>query len=107
MGKNKFQKRKILRHLGRIAVSAVPVSLMTGRILAVDPAEAAVKVMATEGGQETAKQALKSALKGAHSKPTMTVATTIACVACVPIAVAVASPGVYIACSILIAKTLG
>jgi hypothetical protein len=37
----------------------------------------------------------------------MTAATAIVCLACVPLAGAAASPGMCIACGILIAKTLG
>lgn len=37
----------------------------------------------------------------------MAVATTIVCGACVPVAGVCASPGICIACGVLIAKTLG
>jgi hypothetical protein len=50
---------------------------------------------------------MNSALKAANSKPAMTGATSIVCLACVPLAGAAASPGMCIACGILIAKTLG
>lgn len=104
--KQKHTKR-ILKHLGKISMALITVSLMTYPALAVDPAEAAGQVLGSEGGRLAAKEAVNGALKFAKSKPAMTTATTIVCLACVPIAGAAASPGMCIACGILIAKTVG
>lgn len=107
MTKSKFKKKKILKHLGNVAMAAVSLSLITAPATAIEPTQAAEQVLATEGGRAVAKEALNSALKVARSKPAMAVATTIVCGACVPIAGACASPGICIACGILVAKTLG
>jgi len=70
---------------------------------AIDPVEAANQVAGSEG----AKEALNAALKLTRSKPALTVASVITCAACIPVAGAAASPGLCIACGILIAKTVG
>jgi hypothetical protein len=99
------RNKKILTHLGKVGMSLFSVSLLLAPspVLAVDAADAAAQVVAAEGG----KEALNAALKIANSKPALSVATGIVCLACIPIAGAVASPGLCIACGILIAKTLG
>lgn len=107
MTKSKSKKKKFLKHLGNVAIAAVSLSLITTPATAIEPTQAAEQVLATEGGHAAAKEALNSALKVARSKPAMAVATTIVCGACVPIAGAYASPGICIACGILVAKTLG
>ena len=106
MTKNKL-KKKFLKHLGNVAMAAVSLSLISAPAKAIEPTQAAEQVLATEGGRAAAKEALNSALAVARSKPAMAVATTIVCGACVPIAGACASPGICIACGILVAKTLG
>ena len=80
---------------------------MTPRVVAVDPAEAANQVMDTEGGKKAAKEALDTAMKMAKSKPAMSTATGIVCLACIPATGAAASPALCIACGILLAKTFG
>ena len=105
--KKTSKKKKFLKHLGNVAMAAVSLSLITAPATAIEPTQAAEQVLATEGGREAAKEALNSALKVARSKPAMAVATTIVCGACVPIGGACASPGICIACGILIAKTIG
>ena len=74
---------------------------------AVDPAQAAGQVVASEGGRAAAKAAINSALKVVKSKPSMVAATTVVCVSCIPVAGACASASMCVACRIMIAKTLG
>jgi hypothetical protein len=71
---------------------------MSSPALALDSADTAAQVIASESG----KQALNGALKVARSKPVLSVAAAITCIACVPIAGAGASAGLCIACGILI-----
>ena len=99
------RKQNILNHLGKVGMSLLSVGLLLGssRASAIDSADAAAQAVASEGG----KEALNAALKLARSKPALSVATGITCLACVPVAGAGASPGLCIACGILIAKTLG
>jgi hypothetical protein len=99
------RKRQIVNHLGNVVMAIVSASLITAPALAatIDPAEAAAQVVASEGG----KEALNAALKVARGKPALSLAALITCVACVPAAGAAASPGLCIACGILVAKTLG
>ena len=101
--KNKSRRKKILKHLGNVGIAMVSLSLMTLPVSAVEPNE----ILGSEGGRQATKGAIDAALKMAKSKPAMSAATTIVCLACVPAAGAVASPGMCIACGILIAKTLG
>lgn len=107
MREKQNRSKRILKHLGKVSMALITVSLMTSPALAGDPAEAAGQVIGSEGGRAAAKEAVNGALKLAKSKPAMTTATGIVCLACVPIAGAVASPGMCIACGILIAKTFG
>ena len=104
--KKRFRKR-FVRHLGRVSLALISASLMLTPVNASEPAETITQVMGSEGGREAAKEALNSALKVAKSKPAMSVATGIVCLGCIPAAGAAASPGMCIACGILIAKTLG
>ena len=107
MSKNKNRKKRILNHLGNIGMAFITLTLMTSPSLAVDPTEAANQAIGAEGGRKAAKEALDAAIKMAKSKPAMTSATGIVCLACIPVAGAAASPGLCIACGILIAKTFG
>nr|YP_010516882.1 hypothetical protein ON958_pgp036 [Haslea pseudostrearia]UXN44664.1 hypothetical protein [Haslea pseudostrearia] len=103
MTKSQNRKKRILNHLGKVSLAILTVILMTSPSLAVDQAQ----VLGAEGGSNAAKEALGGALKVAKSKPAMSVATGIVCLACIPAAGAGASPGLCIACGILIAKTFG
>ena len=103
MGKKKTIKKRVINHLGRVSLALFSVAVMSTPAIASEP----VEVLGTEGGQVAAKEALNAALKMARSKPAMTTATGIVCLACVPIAGAAASPGMCVACGILIAKTFG
>lgn len=110
MAKNqnrKNRKKQILNHLGKVGVAIITVSLMGPPSLAVDPAEAASQAIGAEGGRKAAKEVLNSAIELSKSKPAMTGATAVVCLACIPAAGAAASPGLCIACGILIAKTIG
>jgi hypothetical protein len=107
MAEKRNRKKRILKHIGNVGMAIISVSLMTYPALAVDPAEVAGQVIGAEGGAIGAKEALNTALKMAKSKPAMSTATGIVCLACIPAAGAVASPGLCIACGILIAKTFG
>lgn len=99
-------KKKFFRHASQIVMAIVCLSLMTAPAIAIEPAQAAGSVIGAEGGKQVTKKAIDVALKTAKGKPAMTMATTIVCLACVPIAGA-ASPTMCIACGILLAKTLG
>lgn len=101
--KNKSRSKKILKHLGNVGMAMVSLSLLTSPVSAVEPNE----ILGSEGGRQATKEAINGALKIAKGKPAMSAATTIVCLACVPVAGAAASPGMCIACGILIAKTLG
>ena len=107
MREKQNRSKRILKHLGKISTALITVSLMTSPALGIDTTEAASQVIGSEGGRIAAKEAVNGALKFAKSKPAMTTATGIVCLACVPVAGAVASPGMCIACGILIAKTFG
>jgi hypothetical protein len=103
------KKKKVLKHIGKVGMAIFYLTVMTSPMAfaAIDPSEAVEQVLGSEGAAEAGKAAMNSALKAANSKPAMTAATAIVCLACVPLAGAAASPGMCIACGILIAKTLG
>ncbi len=110
--KKKTIKKRVLNHLGRVSLALVSAILMSTPAAASTPvaapdSEIVGQALGTEGGQRAAKEALDAALKMARSKPAMTTATGIVCLACVPMAGVAASPGMCIACGILIAKTFG
>ena len=108
MIKKQTAKKRVLRHLGKVGITALTFTLITPSIAsAVDPVDAAGQVVASEGGRLAAKQALNTALKVAKSKPSMVAATTVVCVSCIPVAGMCASASMCVACGILIAKTLG
>jgi hypothetical protein len=96
-----------IKKLGKIGLSLFSAVLIIGSsgasAGAVDAADAAKEVLGSEGG----KEALNEALKVARSKPALSIAAGIACIACMPAAGVAASPSMCIACGILIAKTLG
>jgi hypothetical protein len=98
-------KRRVLNHVGRVSLAILSASFVLApySAAAIDSADAASQVVASEGG----KEALNAALKMARSKPALSVATTITCLACIPVAGVVASPTMCVACGILIAKTIG
>lgn len=103
--KDKTRKNRILKHLGNVRMAIVSIALTTSSTLAApgDAASASSEVLGTEGSKEV----LNTALKAARSKPALLVATTITCIAFIPVSGAAASPGLCIACGILIAKTFG
>ena len=103
----KKNKKRVLKHLGKVAMAIIGLGLMSSTASAIDPVEAASLSVGSEGGKEAAKRALEGALKVAKSKPALSTATGIVCLAYVPVAGAAASPGLCIACGILIAKTFG
>ena len=100
-------KKKTLNKLGQIGISLFSAALVIGSAgapaAAVDAADAAKDVVGSEGG----KEALNQALKVARSKPALSIAAGITCIACMPVAGVAASPSMCVACGILIAKTLG
>ena len=100
-------RARVLNHLGKIGIVTISLILMPPPSLAVDPSEAASQVIGAEGGKLAAKETLNAALKIAKGKPALTTATAITFLACIPAAGAAASPGMCIACGILIAKTFG
>ena len=103
-----MQKRKLrnkfFRHLGKVGVALGSAIIMTGQAQAVDTTTtAATKVLGQEGG----KEALNQALKIARTKPVLSIATLVTCLACPPVAGVAASPALCVACGILIAKGIG
>ena len=107
MEKKKTNKEKILKHLGNVCMAFVSLCLITSPVSALDPVKTSNQVIGSEGGTKATKAAIDTALTVAKSKPAMTTATAIVCLACIPLAGAAASPGMCIACGILIAKTFG
>jgi hypothetical protein len=95
--------KKILRYFGKISLAIISASLMVPTAIAVDPLEASSSVLASEGG----KTALNEALKVARSKPALSGAAAVVCLACIPVAGAAPATSLCIACGILIAKVLG
>jgi len=79
-------KKKTLNKLGQIGISLFSAALVIGSAAAVDAADAAKDVVGSEGG----KEALNQALKVARSKPALSIAAGITCIACMPVA------GVYV-----------
>jgi hypothetical protein len=73
---------------------------------AADTVEVISDTLAQEGGLQVIKEVANGALEVAKSKPALALACGITCLACIPAAGAAASPGMCIACGILIAKTL-
>ena len=103
----KTVKKRILNHLGRVSLAVITVILMTPPAIAVEPVDVVGQTLGNDGGKIATKEAINAALKAARSKPAMTVATGIVCISCIPVGGAAASPGMCIACGILIAKTFG
>lgn len=102
--KKKLLLRRFLKRTGQVGLAILSASMVLSPAAgAVDAADSAKEVVGSEGG----KAALNEALKIARSKPALTVAAGITCVACLPAAGAAASPGLCIACGILIAKVVG
>jgi hypothetical protein len=102
---DKGRRKRIVKHLGKVGMSVVSVSLLLGSpsASAIDAADAAAQAVASEGGKEI----LSKTFEVARSKPALALAAGITCLACVPVAGVVTSPGMCVACGILIAKTLG
>jgi hypothetical protein len=90
-----------LKHLGKVGMGLVSVGLFLGSspASAIDSADLVSQAVGSEGG----KEALNVALKVTRSNPTLLVSAIITCISYV----LVASPGMCIACVILIAKTIG
>lgn len=89
--KNVGLKKKLLNRVVQVALSLVSGAIVIGSAGApagaIDAAETAQE-MISEGG----KEAINQALKVARSKPALSVAAGITCVACLPAAGAAASP---------------
>lgn len=96
--------KKVIKKIGKVGISAISTLIIIGSAGAVDSADATKTIIESNNG---GKEALNQALKFARGKPAMSLATSITCLACLPIAGVAASPGLCIACGILIAKTLG
>lgn len=105
MSTNVSLKKRTLKKLGQIGLSLFSAALIIGSsgAGALDAADAAKNVVGSEGG----KEALNQALKIARSKPALSIAAGITCIACMPAVGIAASPSMCVACGILIAKTLG
>ena len=105
--KNVKLKKKLLSRAVRVALSLVSSAFVIGSAaapaVASDAAETAEAVISSDGVKEATNQALKVA----RSKPSLDIAAGITCVACLPTAGVAASPGLCVACGILIAKVIG
>ena len=95
------RKRQFLNRLGKVAMTIVSTSLVLSS--SASAADAAADAVSSEGG----KKALGKVLRVSRSKPALSIATSIVCLAAIPVGGAAASPGLFIACGILVAKTLG
>lgn len=100
-------KKKALKKLGQVGLGLLQAALIIGSTgataEAVDAAEAAKYVEGSEG----AKEAVNQALKVARSKPALSIAAGITCLAYIPAAGVASSPSICVTCGILLAKTLG
>ena len=108
LNSKKRRTSSIFKKVARIGFKAASIAIIIGSsgvapAGAVDPSEAAKGVLGTESG----KEALNQALKLSRTKPALTLATAITCLACAPAAGVGASASMCIACGILIAKTFG
>jgi hypothetical protein len=99
----KSVSKRLFKHVGKVALGIISTTLLVSSAGAVDVADGAKEIVGSEGG----KAAVNQALTVARSKPALSVATVIVCLACVPAAGIVTSPGMCIACGILIAKVIG
>jgi hypothetical protein len=99
------RKQRVLKHLGKVSMALVYTSfvLAPSPAFGADATDAAASVIGTEGG----KQVINEALKVTRGKPALSLATLIVCGACIPAAGVAASPGMCIACGILVAKLVG
>jgi hypothetical protein len=113
--KRKKVSRFIKNHTKKVGVAAITgvwILLTSQPAFGVDPA---ITPAAAEAGKAAApaptpdmiRGAVGEAMSFAKSKPGMSVATAITCLACAPAAGASASPALCVACGILIAKTFG
>jgi hypothetical protein len=104
MGKKTKKCKNLAKKLGKNALlGAVTLTFATLPVSASEPSELAQSVIASEGG----RQALDTALKTARSKPALSAAALIVCLACPPVAGAGASASMCVACGILVAKVVG
>jgi hypothetical protein len=110
------KRKKVIRfmknHTKKVVVAGITgiwVLTTSQPAFGIDPAipVEAGKVAAPAPTPDMVKGVVGEAMSFAKSKPGMSLATAITCLACVPAAGASASPGLCIACGILIAKTLG
>ena len=92
--------KNVLKSAVAITVATIPMSQQAS---AVDIEAVPVSKETLEGG----KEALNAALKTARSKPALSIAAGITCLACLPAGAIAASPSMCFACGILIAKVLG
>ena len=88
--------------MGNVGLAIISIALTTIPLQAVEVDEAA-KVSGSEGG----KQVLNEALKVSKTKPALSVAAGITCLACIPAAKVTARLTMCIACCTIITKVLG
>jgi hypothetical protein len=98
------RKKKFFNHFVKVGVALITRLILTPAISsAVDPVDSSSQALRLKGGKEV----LHSALKMARSKPSLALAATITCLACPPVAGVASSQELFMACGVLIAKTLG
>lgn len=101
MKRSIFSKYRTKKHLKNVALALLSLTLMSG------PAYSAEDLVGPAVNNEGAKEALNAALKVARGKPALSVAATVVCISCIPVAGATVSASMCVACGILLAKTLG
>jgi hypothetical protein len=97
-------RKKFVKHLGKVGIAcfslAVTTSLYPVAATAIDNSTIAIN-------NEAGKTVLNEALKVSRTKPTLSIAAAIVCLACVPVTGLAVSPAMCIACGILITKVIG
>jgi hypothetical protein len=100
----KSVSKRLLKHAGQVALGIISTTLIVSSAGAVDAAaDGAKEIAGSEGGKASVTQALKVA----RSRPSLSIAAIIVCIACIPVTGAITSPGMCIACGILITKVIG
>lgn len=82
MKKLNINKRKIIKSVGRGALTFLSLCLIVSPVSAVEPVSDITKVASETMVIEAGKEALNSALKIARTKPMLSVAGLIVCLAC-------------------------
>jgi hypothetical protein len=96
-------RKKFVKHLGKVGIACFSLAVTTSLY----PVAAIANNSTIAINNEAGKTVLNEALKISCTKPALSLAATIVCLVCVPVAGVAASPAMCIACGILIAKVIG